>query len=242
LFEDMREIEVAGRSMDLAGLLPGARVLVQPTARARDGDVVVARLDGDELVVKRLQLRHGDAWLVPESSDPHQVPRRLGPSDAVVGVVVNLPRPPAALAWQRRLARQAQAWRVRAQAPFPRPEDACTELDFLWTVPVAQDDMAGRGLRRGDQAGVYRMGPRSWRDGVLGYVDLRRHGLGVRFMQLLGDGKTVWAVACPDVPREKEPAYEVRAQEVLGYVRNTRAPSALPGTSPARGEDAAGHA
>jgi len=93
MFDALRQIVISGHSMDRAGLVDGMVVWVLPTARARHGDVVVVRLESEELVVKRLMLGRfrRAAWLVPESSDRSHRPRRLGPGDAIVGVVLDAP-------------------------------------------------------------------------------------------------------------------------------------------------------
>jgi hypothetical protein len=208
MFDMMRTIQITGHSMELAGLYDGMWVRVRPTARAEHGDVVVVRNADDELTVKRLvrPRRRQEAWLAPESSDPAYRARRLQPDEVVVGVLVDVPRRnPACL----------------QHARFPRPTDACTVLDFLHPIVVEQDDMAGRGILRGDEAGIWHLAGRL-PDGLVVYVDLTRYGLGRRLMQLVVAGEHRWAMACPAAPREREPAYMLAPGEVLGFVRNTR--------------------
>lgn len=59
-------LRVRGESMINAGILDGDRVVVRPQQTADDGQIVVARI-GDEATVKRLSLRDGRVWLLPEN-------------------------------------------------------------------------------------------------------------------------------------------------------------------------------
>ena len=59
-------LRVRGDSMINAGILSGDKVVVRPQSTANDGQIVVARI-GDEATVKRLSLRHGQVWLLPEN-------------------------------------------------------------------------------------------------------------------------------------------------------------------------------
>jgi DNA polymerase V len=59
-------VRVSGDSMAGAGIQPGSILVVDRVVEADDGDIVIARI-GDELCVKRLRLRRGRIWLVPES-------------------------------------------------------------------------------------------------------------------------------------------------------------------------------
>ena len=59
-------LRVRGDSMINAGILNGDKVVVRPQATAMDGQIVVARI-GDEATVKRLSLRNGQVWLLPEN-------------------------------------------------------------------------------------------------------------------------------------------------------------------------------
>ncbi len=60
-------LRVRGDSMINAGILNGDKVVVRPQATAMDGQIVVARI-GDEATVKRLSLRNGQVWLLPENA------------------------------------------------------------------------------------------------------------------------------------------------------------------------------
>lgn len=59
-------LRVRGDSMINAGILNGDKVVVRPQPTAMDGQIVVARI-GDEATVKRLSLRNGQVWLLPEN-------------------------------------------------------------------------------------------------------------------------------------------------------------------------------
>ena len=76
-------LRVKGDSMQNAGILQGDLVVVRPQQTAAHGDIVVALL-GDEATVKRLDLRGGEVWLVPEN--PNYAPID-GRDAAIVGKV-----------------------------------------------------------------------------------------------------------------------------------------------------------
>ncbi len=59
-------LRVRGDSMINAGILSGDMVVVRPQETADDGQIVVARI-GDEATVKRLRLKGGEVWLMPEN-------------------------------------------------------------------------------------------------------------------------------------------------------------------------------
>ena len=76
-------LRVRGDSMIHAGILSGDKVVVRPQETADDGQIVVARI-GDEATVKRLSLRGGQVWLLPEN--PAYAP--IDGSEAqIIGVV-----------------------------------------------------------------------------------------------------------------------------------------------------------
>jgi DNA polymerase V len=62
-------VRVRGDSMEQAGIVDDAVLIVDRADEAEDGDIVVAALDG-ELTVKRLRVATGCCWLVPEN-DAH---------------------------------------------------------------------------------------------------------------------------------------------------------------------------
>ena len=61
-------LKVRGESMLEAGILPDDVVVVHQQPLARNGDIVVALFE-DEATVKRLSLRGGQIWLLPENDD-----------------------------------------------------------------------------------------------------------------------------------------------------------------------------
>ena len=80
-------LRVRGDSMVGAGILSGDKVVVRPQQTAHDGQIVVARI-GDEATVKRLSLRKGQVWLLPENDAYEPIDGRyasiLGKVSAVV--------------------------------------------------------------------------------------------------------------------------------------------------------------
>ncbi len=60
-------VRASGDSMIDAGIHPGAILVVDRAVEADDGDIVIARVN-DELCVKRLRIREGKVWLVPENN------------------------------------------------------------------------------------------------------------------------------------------------------------------------------
>ena len=76
-------LRVRGDSMINAGILSGDKVVVRPQAAADDGQIVVARIE-DEATVKRLSLRGGQVWLLPENPD---YPPIDGSAAEIIGIV-----------------------------------------------------------------------------------------------------------------------------------------------------------
>lgn len=91
-------LKVQGMSMRGAGILDGDMVAVHSTPEARNGQIVVARVDGEEVTVKRYR-RHADAVeLIPEN--PEFKAMRLDPARReleIEGVVVGVIRDGTAL-------------------------------------------------------------------------------------------------------------------------------------------------
>lgn len=84
-------LEVSGRSMARAGILPNDYVIVCQDVETRSGDIVVAQVDelhGDA-TVKRLAEREGQRWLDPESDDPSIEPIALN-GGRILGKVVRV--------------------------------------------------------------------------------------------------------------------------------------------------------
>lgn len=84
-------IRVSGESMQGAGILPGDLLVVDRSLKARDGDVVVASLDGS-FTVKRLKTKGGRTFLAPENPE-FRVTEVTGREDfQLFGVVAHLVR------------------------------------------------------------------------------------------------------------------------------------------------------
>jgi repressor LexA len=90
--EDVFMLQVKGDSMSGRGILDGDYVLVTPSTRAKDGDIIAARL-GDEATVKTLAHRGATVVLEPANSGERTID--VGPRDdfAVLGVVCGVFRP-----------------------------------------------------------------------------------------------------------------------------------------------------
>jgi len=80
-------LRVRGESMRNAGILPGDLVVVHQQPTATNGEIVVALL-GEEATVKRLSLKKGEVWLLPENENYSPIDGRdaeiLGKVAAVV--------------------------------------------------------------------------------------------------------------------------------------------------------------
>jgi repressor LexA len=66
-----------------AGILSGDKVVVRPQPTARDGQIVVARIE-DEATVKRLRLKNGEVWLMPENENYDPID---GTNAEILGIV-----------------------------------------------------------------------------------------------------------------------------------------------------------
>lgn len=84
-------LRVHGDSMRDEGILDGDLVAVKRGSDARDGQVVVARLDG-ELTIKRLQLRGQSVRLLPRNPDYAPIEVARGQDFAIEGVYCGLVR------------------------------------------------------------------------------------------------------------------------------------------------------
>jgi repressor LexA len=83
-------LRVKGDSMTGAGILDGDLVVVRPQASAKHGDVVVARLNDDEVTVKRLVRKPGIIELAPENPRYKAIP--VDENVAIVGKVIRVIR------------------------------------------------------------------------------------------------------------------------------------------------------
>jgi repressor LexA len=90
--EDVFLLKAKGNSMTGRCIADGDYVLVQPAARARDGEIVVARI-GEEATVKTLT--HRGSTIVLEAANPAERNIEVGPNDdfAILGVVCGVFRP-----------------------------------------------------------------------------------------------------------------------------------------------------
>jgi repressor LexA len=90
--EDVYALRIKGNSMEARGILDSDFVLVNPSARARDGEMVAARI-GEDATVKTLT--HRGAAIVLEPASPSDREIVVGPQDnfAVLGVVCGVFRP-----------------------------------------------------------------------------------------------------------------------------------------------------
>ncbi len=84
-------LRVQGDSMIEDGILDGDLVGVHRTSDAREGQVVVARLDG-EVTIKRLSLREGRVRLMPRNPDYAPIEVDEGQDFAIEGIYCGLVR------------------------------------------------------------------------------------------------------------------------------------------------------
>jgi repressor LexA len=70
-------LTIEGDSMIKAGIMDGDIVIIEKCDRAKDGDIVVALVDDEEVTLKRLRREIGSVVLMPEN-DAYQ-PIRLDP-------------------------------------------------------------------------------------------------------------------------------------------------------------------
>jgi repressor LexA len=84
-------LKVRGLSMIDAGILDGDLLAVHKTNQARDGQIVVARLDED-VTVKRLERKNGRIELIAENPDFQPIVVEPGTEFAIEGVAVGLIR------------------------------------------------------------------------------------------------------------------------------------------------------
>ena len=104
--DDAFYLKVVGDSMNGRGILDGDYVMVSPSRRAQDGDIVAARL-GEEATVKTLT--HRGQAIVLEPANPAERAITVGPGDdfAILGVVCGVFRPFCEMALQLQLVADA---------------------------------------------------------------------------------------------------------------------------------------
>ena len=90
--DDVFFLRIKGDSMAGRGIFDSDYVLVSPSTRAKDGDIVAARL-GDEATVKTLTHKGGTIVLEPANDAERSI--EVGPKDdfAVLGIVCGVFRP-----------------------------------------------------------------------------------------------------------------------------------------------------
>lgn len=84
-------LKVRGMSMRDAGILEGDLLAVKRTAEARNGQIVIARID-DDVTVKRLQRHSGRIELLPENPDFEPIVVQPGQDFVLEGIAVGLIR------------------------------------------------------------------------------------------------------------------------------------------------------
>ena len=83
-------LRVVGDSMIDAGIFEGDHVIVQQEARIKEGDIIVALLEG-ETTVKKYSVKSGEIFLVPENKKMKPISTR-GKTLEIQGRVVSLQR------------------------------------------------------------------------------------------------------------------------------------------------------
>lgn len=80
-------LEVRGDSMTEDGILDGDRIVVEHREQARNGELVVALVEGERATLKRLEQRPGEVVLHPANAA--HAPQRYPPDQVIIqGVVV----------------------------------------------------------------------------------------------------------------------------------------------------------
>jgi DNA polymerase V len=80
---------VSGHSMKDAGIHDGDLLIVDRALEPQDGRIVIAAVNG-ELTVKRLRIRKGRAWLMPENPDYTPLAITEGLDCVIWGVVTQV--------------------------------------------------------------------------------------------------------------------------------------------------------
>lgn len=80
-------VEVAGESMRDAGIFYGDTVIIDKSLSAKNGDIVVALIDG-ETTVKYFTLKQGRVFLTPANPDFSEIAVSPESSNAIQGVVI----------------------------------------------------------------------------------------------------------------------------------------------------------
>lgn len=91
--DDLYALQVKGQSMKDRGILDGDVVVVRKQEYAREGDAVVAMVDGGDATVKTYRRTADAIELVPENPDFQVMRFERDDEVRIVGVVVGLVRP-----------------------------------------------------------------------------------------------------------------------------------------------------
>ncbi len=83
-------LKVSGDSMVEAGIFPDDFILVRLQEMAKVGEIVIARINDEEITVKRLAKRDGCYFLDP--ANPKYEPIPVNDKVAIAGVVINVVR------------------------------------------------------------------------------------------------------------------------------------------------------
>jgi repressor LexA len=83
-------LRVKGDSMIGAGIFDGDLVIVRPQNSAKNGDIVVARITGEEATVKRLVRKPGIIHLAPENTKYKPIP--VDENTEIIGKVIRVVR------------------------------------------------------------------------------------------------------------------------------------------------------
>ena len=81
-------VRCSGDSMTGAGIYQGDILVVDRSVEPRDGMIVVAAIGG-EFTVKRLSIKEGEAWLMPENPAYKPIKAGEGVELAIWGVVTS---------------------------------------------------------------------------------------------------------------------------------------------------------
>ena len=81
-------LQVRGDSMIEEGILDGDWVVIEQRTHARNGEIVVALVDGQEATLKRIEQKPGEVVLYPSNSDMAAIsypPHRVSIQGVLVG-------------------------------------------------------------------------------------------------------------------------------------------------------------
>ena len=67
--EGLYQLQIKGDSMQDVGIVDGDIVLIKPARRARNGEIVVALIDGNDVTLKRYYARGKKIELFPENAN-----------------------------------------------------------------------------------------------------------------------------------------------------------------------------